>query len=85
MATYVIGDLQGCLGPLKDLLDHIRYQDGHDQLWFAGDLVNRGPESLETLRFLRTLSNPVIVLGNHDLHLLGVACGHGGGGGGAEC
>lgn len=76
MATYVIGDLQGCLEGLKRLLAHIHYTDGDDQLWFTGDLVNRGPASLETLRFIRTLTAPIIVLGNHDLHLLGVACGH---------
>ncbi|WP_298139427.1 symmetrical bis(5'-nucleosyl)-tetraphosphatase [Acidiferrobacter sp.] len=75
MATYAIGDLQGCLRSLQALLAHIRYRDGTDRLWFTGDLVNRGPESLETLRFLRTLTDPVVVLGNHDLHLLGVACG----------
>ncbi len=75
MATYAIGDLQGCFRSLKALLEHIRYRDGVDRLWFTGDLVNRGPESLETLRFLRALTDPVIVLGNHDLHLLGVACG----------
>ncbi len=76
MADYVIGDLQGCLGALKALLKHIAYIDGHDRLWFTGDLVNRGPDSLETLRFLQTLTAPITVLGNHDLHLLGVACGH---------
>ncbi len=76
MADYVIGDLQGCLGALKALLKHIGYVDGHDRLWFTGDLVNRGPDSLETLRFLQTLTAPITVLGNHDLHLLGVACGH---------
>jgi len=75
VATYVIGDLQGCLASLKALLTHIHYQDGEDRLWFTGDLVNRGPASLETLRFLKTLTDPVIVLGNHDLHLLSVACG----------
>ncbi len=75
MATYAIGDLQGCLASLRRLLDRIRYVDGYDQLWFTGDLVNRGPDSLATLRFLRTLTRPVIVLGNHDLHLLGVAWG----------
>jgi len=75
VATYIIGDLQGCLKALKVLLRRIDYVDGRDQLWFTGDLVNRGPESLETLRFVRALTAPVIVLGNHDLHLLAVACG----------
>lgn len=75
MATYVIGDIQGCLQSLTVLLDHVGYRDGPDRLWFTGDLVNRGPESLETLRFIKGLAAPVIVLGNHDLHLMAVACG----------
>ncbi|MFT4575102.1 MAG: bis(5'-nucleosyl)-tetraphosphatase (symmetrical), partial [Marinomonas primoryensis] len=52
MATYVIGDLQGCLTPLMQLLEHIQYRADQDKLWFAGDLINRGPESLETLSFI---------------------------------
>lgn len=78
MATYVIGDLQGCLTPLMQLLEHIQYRADQDQLWFAGDLINRGPESLETLRFIKSLGhNTKVVLGNHDLHLLAVSYGHG--------
>ncbi|KZN13518.1 symmetrical bis(5'-nucleosyl)-tetraphosphatase [Marinomonas sp. TW1] len=78
MATYVIGDLQGCLEPLERLLKHIQYQPEHDQLWFAGDLINRGPESLDTLRFIKSLGEKTkVVLGNHDLHLLAVSYGHG--------
>lgn len=76
MATYAIGDVQGCLRQLLALLHLIDYQPQRDQLWFTGDLVNRGPHSLEVLRFLKNLSKPpVIVLGNHDLHLLAVAYG----------
>jgi bis(5'-nucleosyl)-tetraphosphatase (symmetrical) len=78
MATYVIGDLQGCLTPLVQLLEQIHYHPEHDKLWFAGDLINRGEESLETLRFIKSLgSNATVVLGNHDLHLLAISHGYG--------
>jgi len=78
MATYVIGDLQGCLPQLIQLLEQINYHPEQDNLWFAGDLINRGPASLETLRFIKSLgNNATVVLGNHDLHLLAVAHGHG--------
>ena len=71
-----IGDIQGCCDELKALLAEARFSADRDELWFVGDLVNRGPKSLETLRFVRALgANATVVLGNHDLHLLAVAFG----------
>jgi bis(5'-nucleosyl)-tetraphosphatase (symmetrical) len=75
LATYAIGDIQGCYAELIKLLDIINFNNAKDSLWFTGDLVNRGPKSLEVLHFIKSLdeSKYKVVLGNHDLHLLAVA------------
>ena len=76
MAIYAIGDLQGCYDPFRRLLDAIAFDPDADTLWLTGDLVNRGPKSLKTLRFVKSLGDSAItVLGNHDLHLLALATG----------
>ncbi|MEQ9462519.1 MAG: symmetrical bis(5'-nucleosyl)-tetraphosphatase [Haliea sp.] len=76
MATYAVGDIQGCLQPLKCLLKQVGFSPDRDVLWSVGDIVNRGPKCLKTLRFLYEMrDNLVMVLGNHDLHLLAVAAG----------
>ncbi|WP_165857602.1 symmetrical bis(5'-nucleosyl)-tetraphosphatase [Marinobacter sp. JSM 1782161] len=76
MTDYAVGDIQGCYERLIDVLDKVDFSPSRDCLWVAGDLINRGPSSLATLRFIESLGPSArVVLGNHDLHLLAVALG----------
>ena len=76
MSIYVLGDIQGCYDEMRYLLDRVAFDPARDRVWFVGDLINRGPNNLHTLRYVKSLGKrAVIVLGNHDLHFLAVSHG----------
>ncbi|MFV8834629.1 symmetrical bis(5'-nucleosyl)-tetraphosphatase [Aquisalimonas sp.] len=77
MAVYCIGDIQGCNSELQRLLEQLQFDPQRDLIWFVGDIVNRGPESLDALRFVHSLGDSAVtILGNHDIHLLAAWRGH---------
>ncbi len=75
VSTYAVGDIQGCYDTLRALLKQVQFKPSTDTLWCAGDLINRGPKNVETLRYLMSLPNLKVALGNHDLHFLALAKG----------
>lgn len=75
MTTFVVGDIQGCYEEFRELLSGMGFREREDTLWLVGDLVNRGPQNLETMQYVMSLPSVLSVLGNHDLHFLAVACG----------
>ena len=76
MTTYAMGDVQGCYDTMRYLLDKVDFDPALDKLWLVGDLINRGPKNVQTLRFVKSLGDrAIVVLGNHDLHFLAVAHG----------
>lgn len=76
MTTLVVGDIQGCYAEFRELLRASGFRESSDTLWLVGDLVNRGPNNIDTLRYIMSLERTVTVLGNHDLHFLAIARGH---------
>lgn len=78
MTDFAVGDIQGCYDPLRRALDQAGFEAGKDCLWVVGDIINRGPDSLQSLRFIRELGDTArVVLGNHELHMLAVVFGGG--------
>lgn len=76
MSTFVVGDIQGCYSALRNLLENVDFDSGKDTLWAVGDLIGRGEDSLQTLRYLSSLGDKFqAVLGNHDLHFLAISQG----------
>ncbi len=75
MSTYLVGDIHGCYRELRDLMESVHFDPTKDTLWLTGDLIARGTESLQVLRYVKSLGSAArLVLGNHDLHLLGIYC-----------
>jgi bis(5'-nucleosyl)-tetraphosphatase (symmetrical) len=76
MSTYVFGDIQGCWKEFKALLKAINYQPNKDRLGFVGDILNRGPGSLDVVHFIQDLNDPLLVLGNHEIYFIITARDH---------